>query len=76
MNIPIRCFTCGKVIGGLWETYKDFLEKGMKRGEALTKIGLRRYCCRTMLLGHVDLGEEILRMNKETNDCKYTVWKG
>ena len=23
MIIPVRCFTCGKVIGNLWERYQE-----------------------------------------------------
>jgi len=25
MIIPVRCFTCGKVIGNKWDTYLDLL---------------------------------------------------
>jgi DNA-directed RNA polymerase I, II, and III subunit RPABC5 len=28
MIIPVRCFTCGKVIGNLWEKYNEELQKG------------------------------------------------
>ena len=27
MIIPIRCFTCGKVIGDLWEKYMEEIQK-------------------------------------------------
>ena len=27
MIIPVRCFTCGKVIGNLWEDYMEELQK-------------------------------------------------
>lgn len=27
MIIPIRCFTCGKVIGDLWEEYIEQIQK-------------------------------------------------
>ena len=29
-------------------------------GDALDAMGLKRYCCRRMLLGHVDLIEKLL----------------
>ena len=29
-------------------------------GDALDALGLKRYCCRRMLLGHVDLIEKLL----------------
>jgi len=54
MIIPIRCFTCGKVIADKWE---QFLEASRDRSEsdALDELGLTRYCCRRMILTHVDL---------------------
>lgn len=30
------------------------------KGDALDAMGLKRYCCRRMLLGHVDLIEKLL----------------
>tara|TARA_Y100000361_G_C11071458_1_gene295933 strand:+ start:555 stop:824 length:270 start_codon:yes stop_codon:yes gene_type:complete len=30
MIIPIRCFTCGKVIADKWNAYKDLIEKDSK----------------------------------------------
>ncbi|VDL59809.1 unnamed protein product [Hymenolepis diminuta] len=61
MIIPIRCFTCGKVIGHCWEPYLNLLEKEYTEGDALTELGLKRYCCRRMLLSHVDLVDELLK---------------
>jgi DNA-directed RNA polymerase I, II, and III subunit RPABC5 len=59
MIIPIRCFTCNKLIGDKWETkdkngYVDLLKKGLTEKEALDKLGLQRFCCRRMLLTHED----------------------
>ncbi|MFQ6087307.1 MAG: DNA-directed RNA polymerase subunit N [Candidatus Methanofastidiosia archaeon] len=60
MIIPIRCFTCGKPIGHLYEEYKERRRKGVKEKEILDSLGLERYCCRRMLLTHVDLLDEVL----------------
>lgn len=60
MIIPIRCFTCGKVIGNKWEAYLGLLQAEYTEGDALDALGLKRYCCRRMLLGHVDLIEKLL----------------
>ncbi|KAK4530247.1 hypothetical protein CCYA_CCYA03G1104 [Cyanidiococcus yangmingshanensis] len=60
MIIPVRCFTCGKVIGDKWETYLQLLREKTE-AEALDALGLKRYCCRRMLLSHVDLIEKSLR---------------
>lgn len=63
MIIPVRCFSCGKVVGDKWETYLEYLEEGMSEGDALDRLGLKRYCCRRMVLTHVDLIEKFLRYN-------------
>ncbi|HLC74751.1 MAG TPA: DNA-directed RNA polymerase subunit N [Candidatus Nanoarchaeia archaeon] len=55
MMIPIRCFTCGKPLGHVWEQYKQRVDAGEDRKKLLDQIGLQRYCCRAILLGHVDL---------------------
>ena len=32
MIIPVRCFTCGKVIGNKWETYLSLLQADYSEG--------------------------------------------
>ena len=82
MIIPIRCFTCNKVIAHLWEEYFnrvqmayidedikdkksnrfvniDILEKKTIEGQILDELGLKKYCCRRMMISHVDLCEKI-----------------
>ena len=58
MIIPVRCFTCGKVVGSAYEGYQANLKKGMKSKEALDATGLVRFCCRRMIISHVDLIKE------------------
>lgn len=65
MIIPIRCFTCGKVIGNKWEKYLEYLDQNCEVAEALDKLGLHRYCCRRMLISHVDLIEKLLLYNSK-----------
>ncbi|WWD15714.1 DNA-directed RNA polymerase I, II, and III subunit RPABC5 [Kwoniella shandongensis] len=64
MIIPVRCFSCGKVIGNLWDSYLELLAAGVDEGEALDKLQLKRYCCRRMVLTHVDLIEKLLMYNR------------
>lgn len=43
MIIPVRCFTCGKVIGNKWETYLDLLQAEYSEGcAAMVVCGLFR----------------------------------
>tara|TARA_B100000686_G_scaffold354597_1_gene465718 strand:- start:4118 stop:4369 length:252 start_codon:yes stop_codon:yes gene_type:complete len=58
MLIPVRCFTCGKVIGHLEDVFKD-LSKKMDTKDVFDKLGIRRICCKRMLISHVDLIEDI-----------------
>jgi DNA-directed RNA polymerase subunit N len=64
--IPVRCFTCGRVIGDAYEEYMKRYEeyqKALQTGEKpketpkqiLDALGVNRYCCRRMILTHVDL---------------------
>tara|TARA_Y100000590_G_scaffold470610_1_gene666913 strand:- start:4917 stop:5162 length:246 start_codon:yes stop_codon:yes gene_type:complete len=77
MIIPVRCFTCGKIIGDKWETYKKLVQENREKmglpnedtiidvkledlqetpeGIAMNQLKLKRYCCRRMMLSHIDL---------------------
>jgi len=58
--IPVRCFTCGSIIGDKYEKFLRMVEEGMDPKDALDKLGVKRYCCRRMLLSHVDIIDDIL----------------
>ena len=64
MIVPIRCVSCGKPIGHLWEKYKEQVEGGADRKKVLDELGLERYCCRSAFLGHVDLIETAVEFKK------------
>ena len=59
MMVAVRCFTCGKVIGHLWEEYNKRVEDGEEGGKVLTELGLDRYCCRQMLMSNVDMMKDL-----------------
>jgi DNA-directed RNA polymerase subunit N len=58
--IPIRCFSCGKVVGSSYETYKKNVEMGEDPKEVLDRLGVKRYCCRRMILAHADLIDDVM----------------
>jgi DNA-directed RNA polymerase subunit N len=64
MIIPIRCLSCGKPIAHLWEKYKIRVMKGEDPGKVLDDLGVERYCCRAVFLGHVDLLEMTSKFKK------------
>lgn len=66
MIIPVRCFSCNTVVGNKWEPYKKLLDEGVSSGDALTRLGLRRYCCRRMISQHVDLIDDVIKYSNYT----------
>ena len=61
MEIPIRCFTCGNLIANKYEEFLKRQKKGEDPGKILDDLGLKRYCCRTMIITHVEVIDEICR---------------
>ena len=61
MIIPVRCFTCGKLIGDKWEEFSRRVKEGEPAGKVLDDLGVTRYCCRRMLLSHVEIIDEVTR---------------
>lgn len=66
MIIPVRCFTCGKVVGDKWEDFARRVKAGEDAGAVLDSLGLTRYCCRRMLLSHVEVIDEIIKFYEKT----------
>ncbi len=64
MIVPIRCFSCGKPLGGLYKEYKERIEKGEESGKILDDLKLKRYCCRKMILTHADLIDDFMKYDK------------
>ena len=62
--IPVRCFTCGKPIGHLYEEFKRRIDEGEDPKRVLDELNVKRYCCRRMLLSHIDLIDELLMFKR------------
>jgi len=65
MSLPVRCFTCNKVIGQYEQKFENMIEQGLEINEILNAFGLVRYCCRRMFLGHVPVLDKQLSFPKD-----------
>jgi DNA-directed RNA polymerase subunit N len=63
---PAESFTCGKLIADKWEEFARRVRQGEDPKQVLDDLGIKRYCCRRMLLSHVDLIDEILDFSLPT----------
>lgn len=50
MSIPIRCFSCGKVLGNKYEIFNSYKDKQ----QAFIDLKIERYCCKNILLTSID----------------------
>jgi DNA-directed RNA polymerase I, II, and III subunit RPABC5 len=77
MLIPVRCFSCGKVLATKYEKFKKLEKEKYEKEKYLhnqdenvdlqdifCKLKLKRYCCRRMILTHVNL-LEIIKEEKQ-----------
>lgn len=67
MLIPVRCFTCGKVIGNLEGRMETLKEEGYDMNQICEKLDVKRYCCKRILLSYIDLTEDLM-MYQQTPD--------
>ncbi len=64
MIIPISCFSCGRPVAHLWEDFKERTTKGEHPKKVIDELGVERYCCRALFMGHVDLLETVAKFKK------------
>jgi DNA-directed RNA polymerase subunit N len=58
--IPIRCFTCGSLIGDKHAAFQSRVKGGEDPAKVLDELGVKRYCCRRMLISSVDVIDQVL----------------
>ncbi len=61
---PIRCITCGKLLADKYEEFDRRVKSGENPKVVLDEMGIRRYCCRTVMLTSIDLTDEIAKFKK------------
>lgn len=60
MIIPVRCFTCGKIIGNKWEAYLGLLQAEYTEGDAMDALGLKRYVMKVSIINLLYQGYALL----------------
>lgn len=62
MIIPVKCFTCNCLLGSKYIKYLELKDK-MSAKEIFKLLKVRRYCCKTVMLTHVDM-IDVLNMDQ------------
>lgn len=68
--LPVRCYTCNKVLGNKGATFEKLKNSGLEMEEIWANLGLKRQCCKTIMITHVDLTDEMMEYD-DYNPCKY-----
>ena len=58
--VPVRCFTCGRLIADKYEDYQNKIKAGEEPIKVLDELGMDRYCCRRMLLTTVETIQQVI----------------
>ncbi|MDI1495549.1 MAG: DNA-directed RNA polymerase subunit N [Cenarchaeum symbiont of Oopsacas minuta] len=66
MLIPVRCFTCGTLIADKDAPYQSRIKAGEDPKIVLDSLGVKRYCCRRMLMTSVSTIKQIIPFYEAT----------
>ena len=56
--IPFRCFTCNNFIAEKFAEFENRKDNSKSYKHLLDELGLYRFCCRRMLLTHVNFVDD------------------
>ena len=66
MSIPVRCFTCNKVIGHYEIEFRKCIEKDENVTDFFVKKGINRYCCKRMFnTSPLDIFDDMIECNRK-----------
>ena len=54
MLVPVRCFTCGKLIAHIYNDYLSRIKQGEEPNLVMDYLKINRYCCRRMFISSVE----------------------
>lgn len=52
--LPVRCYTCGKVLGNREEDINKLLDQEKTYEQIFKILKLSRYCCKRMIISNID----------------------
>ena len=73
MLVPVRCFTCGKLIADKYEDFQNEIKSGEDPSKVLDSLGMENYCCRRMLLTTVETIQQVIPFYEAINRRKQEV---
>jgi len=62
--IPVRCFSCGKLIADKYERYIEMMAENRPIEEIWDELGITRFCCKRMFTSHVEIVDDLLKFNR------------
>lgn len=62
--------SCGKVMADKWEAYNKEVASGKSPKKVLDELEIKRYCCRSLFLTHVDMIDNITLFKSRTIPTK------
>ena len=65
MLVPVRCFTCGSLVGDKHDDFVKRVNENEDPRDVLNDLGLNKYCCRKTILSNVDIIDQILPYYQE-----------
>ena len=64
MITPVRCFTCGNLVADKYNEFANRIKNGEDPAKVLDSLGLKRYCCRRMLITSMDIIDQLMPYNE------------
>lgn len=52
---PVACFTCDNRLSLKFKQYYEAIQSGINEKKAIDDLGLRRICCRTVIITSINL---------------------
>jgi DNA-directed RNA polymerase subunit N len=53
--VPVRCFTCGKLVADKFAEYSERVHTGGEDpAKVMDSLNMKRYCCRRMFVSSVE----------------------